>query len=258
MPWHSFPQDETIVKWKTWDEQMTWYVLFDADPHDALEVKRLFQASGFSYDEIDGKFALNAPAFNFKDNEQDVIEASMELATSVNTALRLSLTQYSGLMFWGIVEKKSDGSIRRTIMAQSNIFGQSGVAALGEVGSFGTPTRTREERLVSLIQRNDEVADIAVGLTPHPLTWGAMSKTYESVVGLMSTRKSNKRQDFHGLINRGWLTLQESEIFYNSAAYHRHGYPKTPVRGGILMDHTTAKILIDRLFWLLVDELEPT
>ena len=85
-----------------------------------------------------------------------------------------------------------------------------------------------------------------------------MSKTYESVVGLMSRKAAKRRQDYEGLINRGWLTREQSETFYNTAAFHRHGYPKTPVRGGVMMDYTTAKILIMGLFWRLVDELEPT
>jgi hypothetical protein len=238
---------------------MTWYVLLDCTPRDALEVKRLFPTSGFSYDEIDDKFAISAPVFNFGTDKEDIIEAAMELTASINAALSISLAQFSGLMFWGLVERRSDGTIHRTMFARGGSFGITGVAALGVAGFIGTPIRTREERLLSLIQRMEEVADLTVGLKPYPLTWGAMSKTYESVVGLMSdeTTVDRKRKDFEGLINRGWLTREESQIFYASAAYHRHGYPKTPVRGGISMDHSTAQNLIKRLFWHMVDELEP-
>jgi hypothetical protein len=222
---------------------MTWYVLLDCTPQDALEVKRLFAASAFNYEEIDGKFALNAPVFDLGGNKEEVIAAAMELATSINTALRLSVAQFSGLMFWGIVEMRSDGTIHRTFFAKSGSFEVRGFAT-----PKGAPVRTREERLVSLVGRMEEVADLAIALTPYPLTWGAMSKTYESVVGLMSaeTNVLKKRQDFEGLIDRGWLTREESNVFYATAAFHRHGYPKTPVRGGILMDHTTAQILVKK------------
>jgi hypothetical protein len=238
---------------------MTWYVLLDCTAHDALEVKRLFPTSGFTYDEIDGKFAISAPVFDLGTNKEDIIEAAMELAASINAALSISLAQFSGLMFWGIVERRPDGTVHRTMFARGGSFGITGVAALGVAGFIGTPIRTREERLLSLFRRIPEIGDLAVGLKPYPLTWGAMNKTYESVVGLMSTKTKveRKRRDFEGLISRGWLTRDESQIFYATAAYHRHGYPKAPVRGGVSMDHSTAQSLIKRLFWRMVDELEP-
>jgi hypothetical protein len=238
---------------------MTWYILLDAKPQDILQVKRLFSASGFVYDEIDQRLALNAPAFGVARDKDEIIDLAMELAASINTAMRLSVNQYSGLMFAGLVEKRDDGSLHRTMFAEGAAFGIAGAGAVALAGSFGPPVRTREERLVSLVVKNSGVADLAVGLTPYPLTWGAMRKTYESVVGLMSTKEdiSKRRGDYEGLIARGWLTKEESQTFYHNAAYHTHGYPKTPVRGGALMDHTTAQILIKRLFWRMVDELEP-
>jgi hypothetical protein len=234
---------------------MTWLVLLDGSPSDVAHVKRLFTSSHFVFDEIDGKSALNAPAFALCCNKDDAIDTAMELAATINTALRLSVAEYTGLGFWGIVEKRDDGTMHRTVFAKGRVFRIAGGPA-----AIGKPIRTREERLVTLLQRNDEVADVAVGLTPYPLTWGAMSKTYESVVGLMSTKAnpSARRSDYEGLVDRGWLTRDESEAFYHTAAYHRHGYPKTPVRGGKVMDHEDALNLVKRLFWLLVDELEPT
>jgi hypothetical protein len=236
----------------------TWYVLLDGPQSDLVHVKRLFPASGFTFEEIDGKDALSAPLFEQCKDRNDVIDAGMTLLSSINVALRLSVFQYSGLLFHGLVEKRSDGTLHRT--KRSAAFEVSGTAAVGIAGSIGKPVRSKEERLVSLLAKSPKMTDLAVAMTARPLTWGAMNLTYESAKGLMSKKASDeaKRADYQGLIDRGWITPDQSLRFYKSAAYYRHGYPKMDVKDVPLMEYHEASILINKLFWHLVDAVEPT
>lgn len=233
---------------------MSWYVQFDASPQDITTIMDRFGNSGFLFEEIDGRIAINAPVFNSCKDKHEVISAGMELATAINYSLRLTLPQYQGLMFWGVVERREDGT---TSSAAAMV---RGVMAEGQAGEVGARRRSKEERLLSVFERRHEVIDLAVGLTANPLTWGAMSKTYESVVGLMSDKPNPtaRRRDWANLVARGWLTAEQSNSFYHTASYHRHGYPKIPSRGAREMDYFEAKILVSRLFWRLVDEWEPS
>ena len=238
----------------------TWYVLLDGPTSDLVHVKKLFTTSGFTFDQIDGKDTLSAPAFEQCSSRDDVIDAGMELLASINVALRLSVFEYSGFDFHGLVEKRADGSMHRTMLARGGAHGMGGAAAVGIAGSIGKPVRSKEERLVSLLVKNSAITDLAVAMTARPLTWGAMNTTYESAKGLMSTKVSDeaKRADYQGLIDRGWITQDESNSFYKSAAYHRHGYPKIDMKGVRLMEYHEASSLIKRLFWHMVDAMEPT
>lgn len=202
---------------------------------------------------------MSSPSLEMLRDREDVTSLAMEMLTAANISLRLTTPGFKGLGFHGLVEKRSDGSVHRTMFAETGSYGIQGAASVGIAGHIGTPTRSKEERLASLMHRNDAIADIANGLTAHPLTWGALSKTYESVKGLASDKASieDRRADHEGLVRRGWITREKAEAFYHTAAHHRHGYPKAPIRGGHSMDHVTASILIKRLFWCLVDEMEP-
>lgn len=237
-----------------------WYVMLDGSSDDLVAVKQKFAASGFTFDHKDGKDTLSAPAFEQLQDKNDVIEAGMELLASINTALRLSVFGYTGFQFHGLVEERSDGSIHRTMLAQGASLGLSGAAAVAIAGSIGKPVRSREERLVSLLGKSDAMTDLAVAMTAYPLTWGAMNAIYESAKGLMSTKASPeaKRKDHQVLIDKGWLTADQSERFYKTAGYYRHGYPKTSIKHVSPMDYAEASILMKKLFWQLVDAIEPT
>ena len=235
-----------------------WYVLLQGSHADLAHIKRLFTASGFLFDHIDGSDSLSTSALELLDDTNDVIDAGMELLASINTALRLSVPGYSGLQFHGVAEKKN-GKTHRTMLAEGASYAFSGAAIVAIAGTIGKPIRSKEERLVSLLAKRPEIADLASALATRPLTWSAMNTTYESVKGLMSTKATAeaKRQDHQGLIDRGWITADDSKRFYKTAGYHRHGYPKTPIRDASPMEYHEASILIKRLFWRLVDELEP-
>jgi len=235
-----------------------WYVLVDGPQQDVVSVKRLFPHSGFEFFEIEGHVALTAPSFNFCEDEGDVIDAGMELLASINAALRVSLHQYDGLEFSGTAEFR-DGKIYRTMVATGSAAGLSGAAAVALAGTIGKPVRTKEERLASLCARMPEIADITLRMAAKPLTWASMTTAYESVAGLMSSKSDpgKRRSDYQNLVDKGWLTEDEADRFYNTAAYHRKGYPKSPVRRVTPMEHGTASNLIKRLFWRLVDELQP-
>ena len=61
-----------------------------------------------------------------------------------------------------------------------------------------------------------------------------MNTAYESVKGLASTKATPeaKRKDHQGLVDRNWISAAQSESFYFTAGYHRHGYPKEPIKAG--------------------------
>ncbi len=206
-----------------------WYVLLDGPASDLAHLQRLFTASGFEFGEMDEKAALSAPQLEPYKNSKEVIDVAMELLAAINVALRISVPQYTGFLFHALIEKLPDGSLNRTMFSTGAAYGIAGVAGVGVAGAIGAPARTKEERLVSLIAKNEAIADLAVAMTAKPLTWGAMNTVYESVKGLMSTETNieAKRADFQGLIDRGWITLDESTRFYKSAADLLPGIPSS-------------------------------
>jgi hypothetical protein len=235
----------------------TWYALLDGSRDDASHIRRLFAASQFEFDEIDEKFALGAPAFEACSDHNQVIDLALELVASINVALRLSTSQYTGFQFHGLIERR-DGKTNRFMLATGVSYGMSGAAAVAIAGFIGKPVRTREERLVSLFAKQAEFQDIANSLAVRPVTWAAMRKTYESVLGLTSSKADpqKRRADYKALIIRGWITEAESKLFHDTATYHSHGYPRTPIPAE--MPHWEASNLVQRQFWRLVDEKEPT
>jgi hypothetical protein len=237
----------------------TWYALFDGSSNDIAAFKRHFGASGFSFDEIDGKVALAAPQFETcpPGDTAAVIDAATDLLNAVNVALRLSDARCNGFELCGVVERR-DGKTHRVLLAGSGIFSLSAVA-VAAAGDFGARVRSNEERLVSLMGRDDRVDDIAHALSVHPMTWGALHRAYETVVGIMSSEVNPRdaRADYRNLIAKGWLTLEESNRFYYTAAYHRHGHPRSCIRTTNPMSYEDACALIKRLVWRLIDELEP-
>jgi hypothetical protein len=97
-------------------------------------------------------------------------------------------------------------------------------------------------------------------MATRPLTWAAMNTAYESVKGLMSTKAmpDKKRRDHQGLIDRNWISEEQSDSFYCTAGHHRHGYPRTSIKAGVReMPYDEASHIITGLFWRLIDELEP-
>lgn len=236
----------------------TWRVLVDGPASDFEAVKRIFTSSNYFFGHEDGKDALSAPVLEFCDDREAAIAAGMELLASINIALRLSVAGYSGLNFYGLIELRPDGTRHRTMPAETAIFSFSGVS-VAIAGTIGRRVRNREERLVSLLAKNEAVADLAVLMTSYPLTWGTMYTMYESAKGLMSSRPNvaDRRADYQGLIERRWLTEEESNSFYQSATYYRKGYPRIDTKGLPLMEYATASILMKKLFWHVVDELEP-
>jgi hypothetical protein len=154
---------------------------------------------------------------------------------------------------------RARGTMHAIVLLATGVsYGMSGAAAVAIAGFIGKPVRTREERLVSLFAKQVEFQDIANSLAVRPVTWAAMRKTYESVLGLTSSKADpqKRRADYKALIIRGWITEAESKLFHDTATYHSHGYPRTPIPAE--MPHWEASNLVQRLFWRLVDEKEPT
>jgi hypothetical protein len=125
----------------------------------------------------------------------------------------------------------------------------------------GKPVRSKEERLVSLMGHNEGANDIARALSVPPLTWLALRQAFETVKGIMSSKPDpkNARADYKNLIAKEWLTSDESERFHETAVFYSHGHPRSPItKISNPMSYEEACALIERLFWRLVDELEPT
>jgi hypothetical protein len=64
----------------------SWYARVEGSPDDVAALKRHFADSGFSFDEIDGKFALAAPQFEGcgPGYSSAVVAAATKLLNSVN------------------------------------------------------------------------------------------------------------------------------------------------------------------------------
>jgi hypothetical protein len=232
----------------------SWYARLDCSPDDVAALKRHFSGSGFSFDEMDGKFALAAPQFEAcgPGNTGAVIDAATKLLNAINVALRLS-DRCDGFELCGVVENRN-GAIHRTMLCGSAVFRMS----MGELRVNGKPGRSKQERLVSLMGRDGRVDDVAHALSALPMTWPALKKAYETVVGIMSSKSKpdDARRDFENLIAKDWLTLDESNRFYYTAAFHSHGHPRSPMRTSNPMPYEDACALIERLFWRLVEEQE--
>jgi len=86
----------------------SWYARLEGSPDDVAAFKRHFADSGFSFDEIDGKFALAAPQFEAcaSGDTGAVIDAATKLLNAVNVALRLS-DRCNGFELLGIVERRN-------------------------------------------------------------------------------------------------------------------------------------------------------
>jgi hypothetical protein len=71
----------------------SWYARLEGSPDDVAALKRHFADSGFSFDEIDGKFALAAPQFEAcgPGDSSAVVAAATKLLNFVNVALKLSV-----------------------------------------------------------------------------------------------------------------------------------------------------------------------
>jgi hypothetical protein len=233
----------------------SWYALLEGSSDDIAAFKRHFADSGFSFDEIDGKCALAAPQFEAcaSGDTDAVIDAATKLLNAVNVALRLS-DRRNGFELFGVVERRN-GATHRTFLHRGGVYRISG----GELRVNGKPVRSKEERLVSLMGRDDGINDVADALSVLPMTWPALRRAYETVKGTMSSKTDAQtaRADYQNLIAKGWLTEDEAERLKLPVNSYSHGYPQSPTKTYNPMSYEEACALVKRLFWRLVDELEP-
>ncbi len=234
----------------------SWYARLEGTPDDIAALKRHFADFGFSFDEIDGKFALAAPQFEAcgPGDTGAVIDAATKLLNAVNVALRLS-DRCNGFEVLSIVERRN-GALHRTLVCSGADFRMSPT----ELRVNGKPGRSKEEQLVSLMGRCEGVKDIAHGLSASPMTWPELRRAYETVKGIQSSKsdEQKKRADYQNLIAKGWLTDDEAERLYGPVTVYSHGHPKSPITTANPMPYEEACALVVRLFWRLVDELEPS
>jgi hypothetical protein len=117
----------------------SWYARLEGSPNDIAALKRHFADSGFSFDEIDGKFALAAPQFEAyaSGDTGAVIDAATKLLNAVNVALRLS-DGCNGFEVLSIVERRNR-ALYRTLCV---ILGISGFLRQN-CGSTASPAAAR-------------------------------------------------------------------------------------------------------------------
>jgi hypothetical protein len=102
---------------------------------------------------------------------------------AINVALRVVSASYSGVKLEGLVQLTDSGAVHRHVFVEALGFGVS--SAIGDLGG-GTPARSREERLASLVSRDQAFSDIAIRMGVRPLTWDTINFVYESAKGITS------------------------------------------------------------------------
>jgi hypothetical protein len=233
--------------------------MVEADPNMLVAIKRNFTNSSLHFDELDGQTLISSPGLAASIDRGDAVGNALDLIRDLNIAIRVLEGRWPETNLVGVV-RKDRNKVDRFMFAQPGTYAVQGVAAVAIAGNIGSPVRTKLERLVTLMKTNDAVRDIAATLATSPLTWAALNQAYETVTGLMSTKTNPKkaRGDRACLVTKGWMTDAEGALFYHTAAYHRKGYPKSPIRGGgTQMDFEDAVKLVRRLFEHLVDDLQP-
>jgi|RhiMethySRZTD1v2_1073278.scaffolds.fasta_scaffold734366_2 hypothetical protein len=234
-----------------------WFVLVDAKPGDIAAIKRLLPNSELHFGQVDAFPTISTPLLRGKAGEVEATAAAGDLVEQLNFTLRIFYLPTAHIELRGIGYEQ-DGKVHRSMFGAGGAYGVSGGTAVGLPGHAGLPPRTRAERLLTLMEREPE-RHIARALSSHPATWPAMTQAYETIVGMMSLNEKPEeaRRDWKNLVERGWLTEQESSAFYHTAAYYRHGYPKSPIRHGVEMSIEDARALLQRLFEKFIDEREP-
>ncbi len=229
-----------------------WLALLEGSGEDIDHIKNRFYSSQFSLDTFDAKPSLSFPALNTCASFEEANAVAVSELNAINIALRIALPLYSGVKLHTLVQRTDEGAVHRFAFLEA--FAVAKPSATGNLRG-GTPIRGREERLTSLIKQRLDFADIAAKMAVRPLTWDSINFVYESAKGLTSAR--GQRKDYEGLIERGWVSREDSNRLYMTAAYHRHGHPKAPNRSDNPISYDDARKIIARIFWGLVDELEP-
>jgi hypothetical protein len=169
---------------------MRWYALLEGPREDSEHIKRFFPSAVL--DESEGHPALGVAGFDGCSDQNEIVDQATNLLASINTALRISVERYHGFTLHGIGERDNGVIIERAIFANAVTYGMSGAGMVAHAGSFGTPARTKEERLASLVAKRPDIADVAKGLATRPMTWGVINITYEGVKGLIGANANRK------------------------------------------------------------------
>lgn len=235
-----------------------WFACVEGSPLDEEELKRSFHGSVFRIEDFKGEKLLSSPRFKGLSQAGDVAAEATDVLSDINIALRIVNPRCNGFELRAVAEYR-DGGLHRTMFAETGIYALTGVAAVAAAGNLGPRQRSLAERLMDLMGRDERVREAAQVLSRRPLTWPALTMVYETVTGLMSSKSNpeNARGDYQNLVGLGWLTKEEADRFYSTAAYYRKGHPKSPIRHGPELPWDEAERLIRRLFGKLIDALQP-
>ena len=151
-----------------------------------------------------------------------------------------------------LVNVHEHGRTLRLVAVGDNRIGKGGGAV---AGAAELPRRSFAERMTELIERDDRVREAALALRAKPVSFPNLYIVYETVKGLMSP--TGDRSHWKRLVERGWISGDDSERFYDTANFYRKGYPREPIKHPpeMLLDDATR--FIERLFRRMIDELQP-
>jgi hypothetical protein len=141
---------------------------------------------------------------------------------------------------------------RLMMMSVGGSYNSSGAEGVSVTTTYWQqPMRSKEERLLSLLENDDRISELAREFATKPITWPAMRRVYESAAGIVS----GDRGDWKRLVKSGWFSEEESTSFYDTASFYSHGHPRHPAKNP--MDYDYAQRFISKLFWRLVDHVQP-
>ena len=238
-----------------------WFTQVEASSQDLDLVRRSFSERVLRVETQGHEKFLFSPRFDPCNSASEVRAKALELLANLNVTMEISEGRFEGIQLLGVVER-IDGKLHRTMFAEFVAFG-SGFAtavaiAVGPDGQSippGPQARSFVERMTELIERDERVREVAFALRTKPTSWGNLSLVYETVKGLISPR--GDRQDWQYLVTLGWISKDDSNRFFETAAYYRHGHPREPIRCYSPMLLDDAVPLIHGLFKRMVEHLQP-
>ena len=238
-----------------------WLARVDASPRELELVQQNYSDRFLTIEEHGQEKLIASHRFEACTTALEARDEAVRLLASINVVMELAMASFAGLRFNGVAEHR-DGQLHQTIFAELyanlNVFLTAAATVTGggaAAGAAELPRRSFAERMTELIERDDRVREAALALRVKPVSFPDLYIVYETVKGLMSP--TGDRSEWKGLVERGWISDNDSKRFYDTANFYRKGYPREPIKHfpEMLLDDATR--LIERLFRRMIDELQP-
>jgi hypothetical protein len=232
----------------------TWFALLDGPDKDLGHIRHFFPSSRLKFETIDERWGLSAPELEGCADRNEACAKAISLLDRINVALRLSVQNYTEFDLFGLAEKDGHRIAQRILFAGTGDYRIEGVSAEAKAAPLGRPQRTRQDRLLSLMARNEDIEKMARELSDHPVRWNALRNAYETIKGQMSP--TGDKSDYKNLIALGWMTCDQSNSLFDTANFYSHGHPRDPIKSKEI-GYSDARQLVDSIFWRMVDAKEP-